>query len=73
MRFLVFGAAFLLGGCSIFEPSGDEIVFDTTLGPRTETQIESLPAGLIGDSDKRNHRGTQTGEDLEAARPGGGK
>lgn len=38
---------FLLTACG---GSGDAIVFDTTLGPETESQIETLPATLEGDS-----------------------
>ncbi len=40
-------ALFLLAGCG---SSGDEIVFDTTLGPETENQIENLPRTLEGDT-----------------------
>ncbi len=36
-----------LAGCG---SSGDEIIFDTTLGPETERQIETLPDTLQGDS-----------------------
>ncbi len=42
----------LLAGCS---SSGDEIVFDTTLGPETENQIESLPGTLHGDTDNARY------------------
>ncbi|MBO6505551.1 MAG: hypothetical protein JJ850_08460 [Kordiimonadaceae bacterium] len=35
-----------LAACS---SSGDEVVFDTVLGPETERQIETLPSTLEGD------------------------
>jgi len=48
----------LLAACS---SSGDEIVFDTTLGPETEDQIEGLPSTLHGDTDNARY----SGEDLK--------
>lgn len=45
---------FLLAGCG---SSGDEIVFDTVLGPETENQIEGLPATLHGDTDNARYSG----------------
>ncbi len=51
-------AMFLLAGCS---SSGDEIVFDTTLGPETDDQIEGLPTTLHGDTDNARY----SGEDLK--------
>jgi len=65
--------ALTLGACSIFEGGGDAIVFDTALGPLTETQIDALPGGMIGDEDGQRHRGDQKGEDLTDERPGGGQ
>lgn len=44
---MAFPALFLLAGCG---GSGDAIVFDTTLGPETKMQIETLPATLEGDT-----------------------
>lgn len=69
--FLVVLLAACASGCSIFESGGDEIIFDTTLGPLTETQIEALPSGLVGDTERRNYGGAASGEDMEDARPGG--
>ncbi len=43
---------FLIAGCS---SSGDEIVFDTTLGPETDNQIEGLPGTLHGDTDNARY------------------
>lgn len=48
-RFLPLAALFALSACSIFEGDGDEIVFDTALGPRTEGQVAELPGTLEGD------------------------
>lgn len=45
-------ATLLLSACG---SSGDEIVFDTTLGPETESQIEDLPGTLEGDSSNANY------------------
>lgn len=42
----------LLAGCG---SSGDEIIFDTTLGPETERQIETLPDTLQGDSENARY------------------
>ncbi|WP_231727329.1 hypothetical protein [Kordiimonas lipolytica] len=53
-------ALFALAACS---SDGDEIVFDTTLGPRTEAQVESLPSNLKGDSDNARY----SSEDLKGA------
>ena len=47
---MILTALISLSSCSIFESDGDEIVFDTTLGPRTEAQIKSLPSTLEGDT-----------------------
>ena len=48
----------LLAGCG---GSGDEIVFDTTLGPETDDQIEGLPTTLHGDTDNARY----SNEDLK--------
>ncbi len=57
-----------VSACSIFESKGDEIVFDTALGPTTETQIQNLPAGLEGDTENSNHLGIERkGPSLESA------
>lgn len=37
--------------------SGDEIVFDTVLGPETKAQIETLPDTLAGDSQNARYSG----------------
>ena len=66
-----------LGACSIFEGGGDEIIFDTTLGPRTETQLKSLPSTLVGDDASANHTPVRKGKGMESSDgsdgPGGGK
>lgn len=49
-----------LAACS---GDGDEIVFDTTLGPRTESQVESLPSNLRGDADNARY----SSEELKGA------
>ncbi len=43
---------FLLAGCG---SGGDEIVFDTTLGPDTDDQIKGLPTTLHGDTDNARY------------------
>jgi len=48
----------LIAGCG---SSGDEIVFDTTLGPETKNQIENLPRTLHGDTDNARY----SSEDLK--------
>ncbi len=45
-------ALLLLSACS---SSGDEIVFDTTLGPQTKLQVETLPSTLEGDTDNARY------------------
>lgn len=66
MKRLILPAALLsLAACS---SSGDEIVFDTRLGPQTEMQIQSLPNTLEGD--KNNARYLQTekkGDGMESS------
>lgn len=48
----IFSAMVLLSACG---GSGDEIVFDTVLGPETEKQIEILPANLQGDAENARY------------------
>lgn len=45
-------AVLLVSACS---SGGDEIVFDTVLGPVTEAQLETLPNTLEGDRANANH------------------
>lgn len=45
--FFLAPALLLLTACG---SSGDSVIFDTTLGPRTKAQIESLPKTLEGDA-----------------------
>ena len=40
---------------------GDEVVFDTVLGPETERQIEALPSTLEGDAENARY----SSEDLK--------
>ena len=61
----------LLTACS---SSGDEIVFDTTLGPETDDQIEGLPGTLHGDTDNARYsnedlkgKGMESKETIEPA------
>ena len=44
-----------LSACSIFESKGDEIIFDKTLGPATETQAKNLPNSLKGDKENARY------------------
>lgn len=52
--FALVPSIFLLAACG---SSGDEIVFDTVLGPETEYQIEGLPGTLHGDTDNARYSG----------------
>ncbi len=52
-------ALLMLSACSIFSSKGDEIIFDTVLGPETKDQIKPLPATLEGDSDHAVYTSTQ--------------
>ncbi|MBL4839024.1 MAG: hypothetical protein JKY34_15760 [Kordiimonadaceae bacterium] len=51
-KLIIMAALFSLTACS---SDGDEIVFNTALGPQTETQVKSLPSDLRGDSDSARH------------------
>ena len=50
--FIAVPAMLLLTACG---GGGDEIVFDTTLGPQTKLQIETLPGTLEGDTDNARY------------------
>ncbi|NVJ97836.1 MAG: hypothetical protein HWE25_06775 [Alphaproteobacteria bacterium] len=65
MKKLVMATALLaLAACS---GKGDEIVFDTTLGPRSEAQADSLPNTLEGDRANARHSGTSVkGQGMES-------
>lgn len=66
-RFLPLAALLALSACSIFDGDGDEIVFDTVLGPRTESQIETLPGTLEGDHDSARYSNEPLkGESMES-------
>ncbi len=66
-RFLPLAVLLALPACSIFEGDGDEIVFDTALGPRTESQIETLPGTLEGDHDSARYSSEPLkGENMES-------
>jgi hypothetical protein len=54
-KLFAIAALMTLSACSIFEGKGDEIVFDTALGPSTESQAASLPNNLKGDSDNARY------------------
>lgn len=51
-KMAIFAALFALAACS---GKGDEIIFDKTLGPRSETQAETLPNTLEGDRTGARH------------------
>ncbi len=66
MKKMIFPAALLasLAACS---SDGDEIVFDTRLGPETGAQIQALPSGLQGDSENARYSTTEKkGEGMES-------
>ena len=48
-KLIALSALLLLPACSMFEKDGDEIVFDTVLGPETKDQVATLPSTLDGD------------------------
>jgi len=54
-----------LAACS---EGADEVVFDTALGPRTQTQAKQLPNDLRG-PENTNYRAAQKSPDLEGAKP----
>lgn len=58
-KLFALSALLLLPACSIFEKKGDEIVFDTVLGPETDAQIATLPATLEGDSSNARYMTTE--------------
>ncbi|WP_417452131.1 hypothetical protein [Kordiimonas sp.] len=63
----VIAALMSLSACSIFESKGDEIIFDTTLGPATETQAETLPNNLKGDKENARYSNeTLKGDGMES-------
>lgn len=57
MKKIILPAAILmsLSACS---SDGDEIIFDTRLGPETSSQIQALPSGLQGDSENARYSRT---------------
>lgn len=57
---LVAGA--LLAGCGIFGKKEPEFIFDEEVGPNTKAQVETLPEGLVGDTENSRH----TNQDLRA-------
>jgi hypothetical protein len=61
---LALSTVFLIAACS---GKGDEIVFDTVLGPVTKAQIEPLPKNLTGDAANANHLpGERKGAQMES-------
>jgi hypothetical protein len=61
----------MLSACSSLNPFGggddDEIIFDTTLGPKTEQQVRQLGTGLEGDSANANYSSEdKKGDKLES-------
>lgn len=68
--FALFCCVLAASGCSIFESGGDEVVFDTALGPQTKAQIRTLPPGLVGDEKPNRYLGDTEGAELSDQRPG---
>lgn len=56
-KIAVFIPLLALSACSVFEGKGDEIIFDKTLGPKTQAQIKPLPKDLRGDKAGENLSG----------------
>lgn len=70
LKFAILPMSFLLAACG---GSGDEVVFDTTLGPETERQIEALPSTLEGDSANARYSSEQLkGANMESSDGSGG-
>ncbi|WP_262690984.1 hypothetical protein [Kordiimonas aestuarii] len=66
-KLFAIAALMSLSACSIFESKGDEIIFDKTLGPATETQVANLPNNLKGDKDNARYSGEALkGEGMES-------
>ena len=64
---IALSAVLLLSACSMFKGKGDEIVFDTVLGPETEDHIKTLSSNLEGDTANAQYTLTQKkGEDMES-------
>ena len=57
MKLLKFAALFSALGLTACGSSGDEIVFDTVLGPETKEQIKALPDTLAGDKENARYSG----------------
>ncbi|WP_374764363.1 hypothetical protein [Yunchengibacter salinarum] len=57
-------AGLALLGLAACGGGGDAVVFDTTLGPRTNNQIKELPGGLAGDQDNANYSGSIQGKGM---------
>jgi len=67
-KLIALSAIILLPACSMFEKDGDEIVFDTVLGPETDQQIATLPSSLEGDSGNARYTVTEKkGKGMESA------
>jgi hypothetical protein len=58
-KLIALSALLFLPACSIFESKGEEIRFDTVLGPETEQQLKGLPSTLEGDSENARHTPTE--------------
>ncbi|WP_417460277.1 hypothetical protein [Kordiimonas sp.] len=66
-KILLIAALVSLSACGIFEGKGDEIIFDKTLGPATETQVKNLPNTLEGDkSNARYMNEALKGDNMES-------
>lgn len=57
MKLMKTSAIFAALGLAACGSSGDEIVFDTVLGPETKEQIKTLPDTLAGDKDNARYSG----------------
>ncbi|WP_417458365.1 hypothetical protein [Kordiimonas sp.] len=66
-KILLIAALTSLSACGMFDGKGDEIIFDKTLGPATEMQVNSLPNTLEGDKKNARYMNEQLkGENMES-------
>jgi hypothetical protein len=58
-KLIALAVILMLPACSLFKTKGDEIVFDTVLGPETDSLLETLPDNLVGDTGNAQYTITQ--------------
>jgi len=64
-KLIITAATLALTACS---SNGDEIIFDTRLGPKTAEQIQALPSGLKGDTNNARYSSEEKkGAGMESA------